>query len=276
MKNTILAFGLMILLPVAALAEPTVTVLANSVDLALSSGYLDNLQASGITVTAITANQLSAHKSDPNILILGGQNAPEGVGAIVASLLTESEKKEVVASPDAKAVVIVPEPWAPNQKVTVFAGYEKEQTRKAFGDAQGDIMKSLRFNDNIPAQGKLDTSGTVPPIDHTQPYTEVTAQQAFAIIKNVADVEVIDVRGKPFYDAGHIPGAVSMDQRTFDQNVDSLDKAKTYLLYCGGNSQSIKVGGIMAQKGFKRLYRLVDGYIAWRKAGYSKDVTASL
>jgi rhodanese-related sulfurtransferase len=45
----------------------------------------------------------------------------------------------------------------------------------------------------------------------------------------------------------------------------------TYLLYCGGNSQSIRVGTVMSQNGFTKLYRLVDGYVAWRRAGFPRE-----
>ncbi len=273
MKNPVLILAVFLFISGAAYAIPSVTVVGNSIDLALSRGYIDNLAASGINVSAITAADLPAHKGDANIMILGGQNAPEGIGPIVGDLLTESEKKQVLASPDAKIVVIIANAWATKQKVMIFAGYEKAETRKAFGDAQGDIMKSLRFNDSLYPQNETTVTANVPPIDPTQPFTEVSAYEAYAIIQDVPGVEVIDVRGKPLYDNGHIPGAVNMPVREIEGGVDSLAKDKTYLLYCGGNSESINAGNILAANGFKNLYRLVDGYVAWRKAGYAKEVT---
>ena len=273
MKNpSPLLLGIL-LLAASVYAEPSVTIVANSIDLALNAGYIDNLRASGINSTTIAASELPSHKEDPNIYFLGGQNAPEGIGKIVGDLLTDSEKSDVTASHDAKTIVIIANQWAPHQKVMIFAGYEKEQTRKAFGDAQGDVMKSLRFSDSNYPQNNTAAEAAVPPLDATQPFTEITAQEAYAITKNVPDLKIIDVRGAPLYDAGHIPGAVNMPVRELTANVGTLSKDTTYLLYCGGNSESIKAGTVMASEGFKKIYRLVDGYMAWRKAGYPREVT---
>jgi len=274
MKNVILLSGIIVLfLSAAAFAAPSVTIVGNSIDLALSRGYIDNLKASGIDATAITAADLPLHKGDANIIILGGQNAPEGIGPIVNDLLSASEKKDILSAPDAKTVVIIANAWAAKQKVMVYAGYEKEQTRKVFGDAQGDIMKSLRFNDSALPQNSTGTTAAVPPLDPSQPFTEVSAYEAYAIIQNVPGIEVIDVRGKPLYDNGHIPGAVNMPVRDIEAGIGSLSKDKTYLFYCGGNSESIKAASLLAANGYKKLYRLVDGYVAWRKAGYAKEIT---
>jgi rhodanese-related sulfurtransferase len=274
MKKAFLQSGIIaFLLSTVAFATPSVTIVGNSIDLALSRGYIDNLEASGIGATAITAADLPSHKGDANIIILGGQNSPEGIGPVVNELLSASEKKEVLSAPDAKIVVIIANAWTAKQKVTVYAGYEKEQTRKVFADAQGDIMKSLRFNDSFYPQDNANTTAKVPALDPTQPYTEVSAYEAMALIKGVPDLEIIDVRGKPLYDIGHIPNAANMPVREIEQNMGALGKDRTYLIYCGGNSESINAASLLAANGYKKLYRLVDGYVAWRKAGYPKEVT---
>lgn len=137
---------------------------------------------------------------------------------------------------------------------------------------QGDILKSLRFNDSAITENNASTvMASVPTLDVSQPFTEIDAYQANAVIRNIPGVVIIDVRGAPLYAAGHIPGAINMPEREFEQAVSSLDKGVAYLLYCGGNSQSIRVGTVMSQNGFIRLYRLVDGYVAWRKAGFPKE-----
>ena len=251
-------------------AGPSVTVVGNFIDLPLVFGYIDNYRALGVTVQTIPAKELPSHQNDSVIMILGGQHAPEGIGGIVDSILTPGEKAEVLSSPNAKILAIAANVWSKNQKVMVFAGYEKEQTRKLFGETQGDILKTLRFNDSAFAQNNTADLVPVPPIDPTQPFTEVDAYPANSIIKTIADVVIIDVRGAPFYAAGHIPGAISLPEREFSNSLNTLEKGKTYLLYCGGNSESIKAGNEMSAVGFKRLYRLVDGYLAWRRAGFPK------
>jgi len=264
---------LVLVLTGIASGQPQVTVLANSIDLQLSQSYLDTLSSLGIGVEIINARKLPQHQGDGWILILGGPNAPEGVGAVVNGLLTQRERQDILGSPGSKVTVVVTNPWADRQKVMVFAGYGKEQTRKLFGEAQGDLMKSLRFNDSSYLENNTGNIVGVPPLDETQPFTEVDADQANSIIKTVPGVKLLDVRGKPFYDAGHIPGAVSMPERDIEANVASLPKDATYLIYCGGNSESIRASNFLSANGFKRIYRLVDGYMAWRKAGYPREQT---
>ena len=271
MKN--LSIALVLLLACAAAAQPEITVVGNSIDLPLVQGYLDNYRAAGVAVTAISAQQLPAHMNDSIIMILGGQRAPEGVGEISGGILTDSEKNQLLSSPNAKVFVIAANVWASKQKVYVFAGYEKEQTRSLFGETQGDILKALRFNDSALPQNSTAATVPVPPIDPTQPFTEVDAYQANSIIQNIPGLQLYDVRGVPFYDAGHIPGAASQPERQLAGKLGTLDKSRTYLLYCGGNSESIAAGNLMSAEGFKNIYRLVDGYVAWRRAGFPREKT---
>lgn len=273
MKNAVLSFLALLSIPAFVQAEsaaPQVTVLANSIDLSLSQGYVDTLKALGFSVVAISAAELPSHQGDTLILVLGGHRAPEGVGKVVDSILTAAEKEEILSSASSKVLVVLPGVWSQKQRVMVFAGYGKEQTRKLFGEAQGDIIKSLKFNDSSYLENYTGTADAVPPLDAAQPFTEVDAYEAAAIIRDVAGVQVLDVRGAPFYSAGHIPGAVSLPERQFRESLSHLDRDGTYLLYCGGNSESISAGNILASLGYKKLYRLVDGYIAWRKAGYPR------
>ena len=252
-------------------SAPKMTIIGNSIDLPLVAGYIDNYRAAGVDVQTISAQDLPAHMNDSLILILGGQHAPEGVGGIVDGILTEREKADVLASWDAKVIAILPGIWTPKQKVMVFAGYGKEQTRKLFGEAQGDILKSLRFNDTALPVNVTIAPVPVPPLDGTQPFTEVNAFEANSIIQTIPGVVVIDVRGTPFYAAGHIPGAINLPEHSLEKTFSSLDPGKTYLLTCGGNSESIAAGNFLSAHGFKSLYRLVDGYIAWRRAGFPRE-----
>ncbi|MBD3388342.1 MAG: hypothetical protein GF416_04630 [Candidatus Altiarchaeales archaeon] len=116
------------------------------------------------------------------------------------------------------------------------------------------------------------TEVMIPEIDGSKHYTEVDARQAKRIYDEVEGVVVVDVRGWPLYDAGHIPGAINIPEKEVE-GLGSLDKEATYLIYCGGNGQSIRVGEEMGRRGFKNVYRLVDGYAAWRREGYPKEKT---
>ena len=266
-------FFLLLMLSGAACAQH-VTIVANSIDLPFASGFIDNLRIAGVNVQTISASELESHRNDSNIFILGGQNAPEGIGPVASSILNDWEKAQVISQPEARLQVIALNVWAKNQKVRVFAGYEKEQTRLLLSESLSDIVRGMKFNDSTYPQNFTGVIVPAPQLNPSQPFTEVDANQANAIIKNIPGVVVIDVRGRELYALGHIPGAINMPVRNIAQNLGALDNQKTYLLYCGGNSESILAGNLLHESGFKNIYRIVDGYVAWRKAGYPKEKSA--
>lgn len=78
-------------------------------------------------------------------------------------------------------------------------------------------------------------------------------------------IVVLDVRTPEETAEGMIPGAMAIDYEAdnFEAEVAKLDKNKTYLVYCRKGIRSSGACGIMAQKGFKNLYTLKGGYMAW-------------
>jgi len=255
---------------VSAQSSGKITVLANPIDYALVESYLEIFERLGFEVNHVTSEEFNSHMNDSLLFIFGGQNAPEGVGEVVSPMLTSQEKRELKGSWDARRVLVVPNAFTQGQAVFIFAGYSKQQTRLIFGEALGDVIRGLSFKDSDALDQYTSERTPTPKLNPTQPYTEVDAAQANALIDNVQDLTVIDVRSRVFYDAGHIPGAVSVPARKAEDLLSSYPKDGTYLLYCGGNSESIYLGNLMAEKGYPNIYRLVDGYVAWRRAGYPR------
>lgn len=86
-----------------------------------------------------------------------------------------------------------------------------------------------------------------------------------------APMLIVDSRPKArMYDKGHIPGAVSIPDSSFDSMLGKLpaDKATPLYFYCGG--LSCKLSSNSADKAIKLGYSQVkvvpDGYPAWEKA----------
>lgn len=73
---------------------------------------------------------------------------------------------------------------------------------------------------------------------------------------------VIDVRTSGEFNGGHHTKAVNYDimSGVFQKKLASLDKSKTYLLYCRSGNRSGQAARIMAQNGFTHIYNLVGGY----------------
>jgi rhodanese-related sulfurtransferase len=104
-------------------------------------------------------------------------------------------------------------------------------------------------------------------------YIDVSPEEANELIEKNADLIIIDV--SPFYDQGHIPGAVNypVSDGSLDDAIPQLDKNAEYLVYCHSDSVSIRGAQKLIDAGFKTVYRLEGNYRAWIDAGY--DVESS-
>jgi len=99
-------------------------------------------------------------------------------------------------------------------------------------------------------------------------YTDISAAEAKQLIDDNPDVIIIDV--SPYYDNGHLPGAVSyyLGDGSFDAAIPTLDKDATYLVYCHGEAPSRQGAQKLVDAGFTEVYRLEGDYAAWVDAGY--------
>ena len=95
-------------------------------------------------------------------------------------------------------------------------------------------------------------------------------------LKATSNAVLLDVRTAEEYKIGHIGDAtLNIDYRSADfaEKISKLDKQKTYFVYCRTAKRSASAIEIMKQQGFKRLYDLEGGIVAWGKAAkpISKD-----
>ncbi len=101
-----------------------------------------------------------------------------------------------------------------------------------------------------------------------------TAIKVNAVSEFVAqheDVVIMDVRTPIEYEMSHIAGSVNVDVRdeSFDARVAALDPNKTYIVHCTKNpagGRSSRALETLKNLGFKHLYSLEGGYIAWKDA----------
>ncbi len=78
---------------------------------------------------------------------------------------------------------------------------------------------------------------------------------------------LLDVRTMEEYEQGHIPGAILADitrPDSFMAKVDTLDKKKTYLLYCRSGKRSAAAMKKMSEMGFTKLAHLEGGFSNWK------------
>ena len=104
--------------------------------------------------------------------------------------------------------------------------------------------------------------------DETAAIEDVTPQEAFTLIednRNNSDFVIIDVRTAEEFADGHIEDAGNIDfySTTFREELDNLDKNKTYLIYCRSGSRSGSTADIMAELNFEEVYNILGGMIQW-------------
>ncbi|MFA5267218.1 MAG: rhodanese-like domain-containing protein [Methanoregula sp.] len=122
-----------------------------------------------------------------------------------------------------------------------------------------------------PAAGPVPTAETTVPAPVTSlpaatGYTDLTPAQAKDLIATEKNLVIIDV--SPYYDNGHLPGAISIPLAMLDAKIPTLDKTKTYLVYCHADGPSISGSQKLVDAGFTKVYRLAGNYAAWTAAGY--------
>lgn len=114
---------------------------------------------------------------------------------------------------------------------------------------------------------------TCPADESESVYKNLDAIKTKAIIakfiKEKKTLIIIDVRTKEEYDREHFPKAklINFFGSDFEKKLKGLDKSKAYLLHCQSGGRSRGALRKMQKLGFKEVYHLDGGILAWKKAG---------
>lgn len=96
-------------------------------------------------------------------------------------------------------------------------------------------------------------------------YTDLNTEQ-FKEKMQEPDTVILDVRTAAEYNISQIPGALTgydFYNGEFEEKYLSLDPSKTYLIYCRSGVRSAHACMMMHAEGFKKLYNLRGGILAW-------------
>ncbi|MBE0570362.1 MAG: rhodanese-like domain-containing protein [Ignavibacteriaceae bacterium] len=79
------------------------------------------------------------------------------------------------------------------------------------------------------------------------------------------DAVLLDVRTPMENQMVRIPNSILIDINNpmFAQEVDKLDKNKSYYVYCRSGNRSYHAGNYMLKIGFEKVYNLEPGIIGW-------------
>jgi rhodanese-related sulfurtransferase len=100
----------------------------------------------------------------------------------------------------------------------------------------------------------------------------ITPGEAFELIQKNKDnpnFVILDVRTPKEFAEGHIKEAINLDyySETFKEELNKLDKNKTYLIHCRSGNRSGKTLSIMKGLNFREVYDMLGGMNEWKAEG---------
>jgi rhodanese-related sulfurtransferase len=85
-------------------------------------------------------------------------------------------------------------------------------------------------------------------------------------LRNDDNAIILDVRTPEEVEDGYIPNATNIDiylGQEFINEIEKLDKSKSYYVYCRSGNRSGQACAIMNSLGFESAYNLEGGFIDW-------------
>ncbi len=97
----------------------------------------------------------------------------------------------------------------------------------------------------------------------------VDAHAAASLLSARKEIVVLDVRTPREFEGGHLAGATNIDfnGKKFAASLESLDRDRTYLVYCAVGGRSTASLKTLEKLGFKKVIHLDGGIKAWIGAG---------
>jgi len=128
------------------------------------------------------------------------------------------------------------------------------------------IKKSPELNSNSVVDQSSETK-TTPISIETGKIKNVNPEQ-FQKLLLLDEVQLVDVRTKEEFQAGHIKNAINIDVKddNFKSNTVKLKKDKPVLVYCRSGKRSSDAAEVLKEQGFKKIVSLEGGIISWEEA----------
>jgi hydroxyacylglutathione hydrolase len=101
----------------------------------------------------------------------------------------------------------------------------------------------------------------------TGPVAGILQISAEDLRREIADVQVVDVRREGEYAEGHIEGALLMPLPKLESMLSSLDPDRPIAVHCKGGYRSAIGCSLIQRAGFESVINVIGGFDAWRACG---------
>jgi len=122
-----------------------IIVLANSIDYELAAEFFGFLGNKGMDVTHVDAAEFKdgGYKEEKFVVILGGPDAPEGIGEIVQNI-TSSEEQDAIRQKGSRKKYVKTNTWTSGQRVMVIAGSDRNETKNTEDENQDSVATDAK------------------------------------------------------------------------------------------------------------------------------------
>ena len=93
-------------------------------------------------------------------------------------------------------------------------------------------------------------------------FKEINAHKVQEMVEEES-VIVVDIRDPGSYSSGHIPNAISLNDRNVKEFIEKTDKEKPLVVCCYHGISSRGAAEYLSQNGFKEVYSMTGGFEAW-------------
>lgn len=101
----------------------------------------------------------------------------------------------------------------------------------------------------------------------------IKSPEAKTLLEKEKGIVILDVRTPEEFAAGHLKNAQLFNKNApdFESKIKTLDKDKTYLVYCAVGGRSGQAAQMMHELGFTQIYDATEGFNALKTAGLAVE-----
>ena len=149
---------------------------------------------------------------------------------------------------------------------------EKEGLHVTYRTADDKVGEALQVLEDLAEDRLLEMKEVVEKYFSNHQNVESVEGDELADRVDEGEVTLIDVRPREEYEAGHLPGAISVPLEELEERIDELPGDREIVAYCRGPYCVMSAEAVETLRARGRdAIRLEDGVREWRERGFSVE-----